>query len=160
MFTSDRENQSNLFRYDLDTGLITQITDLQGPGRPGGCVSAANNALYFGWKGQIIELGLETLQEGYRKLLAQIYEPQFYYERVMTFLREYQPPKIRFHPDPQYLLALGRSIYQLGIRGVERAHYWRLLFWTLYRRPRLFHQAIALSIIGFHFRQVIELHVG
>ena len=25
--TSDRENQSNLFRYDLDTGLITQITD-------------------------------------------------------------------------------------------------------------------------------------
>jgi len=79
---------------------------------------------------------------------------------VMTFLREYQPLKIRFHPDPQYLLALGRSIYQLGIRGVERAHYWRLLFWTLFRRPRLFPQAIALSIIGFHFRQVIELHVG
>ena len=37
MFTSDRENQSNLFRYDLDTGLITQMTDLKGKGRPGGC---------------------------------------------------------------------------------------------------------------------------
>ena len=108
----------------------------------------------------IPKMGIEPLQEGYRKLLAQIYEPQFYYERVMTFLCEYQPPKIRFHPDPQYLLALGRSIYQLGIRGVERAHYWRLLFWTLFRRPRLFPQAIALTIIGFHFRQVIELHVG
>jgi oligogalacturonide lyase len=30
IFRSDRENQSNLFRYDLDTGLITQLTDLQG----------------------------------------------------------------------------------------------------------------------------------
>jgi hypothetical protein len=108
----------------------------------------------------IPKMGLEPLQEGYRKLLAQIYEPQFYYERVMTFLCEYHPPKIRFHPDPQYILALGRSIYELGIRGVERAHYWRLLFWTLFRRPRLFPQAITLSIIGFHFRQVIELHVG
>jgi hypothetical protein len=63
VFTSDRENQSNLFRYDLDTGLITQITDLQGSGRPGGCVSAANNALYFGWQGAIRELNLETLEE-------------------------------------------------------------------------------------------------
>ena len=63
VFTSDRENQSNLFRYDLDTGLITQMTDLQGPDRPGGCVSAANHALYYGWQGAIHELDLETLAE-------------------------------------------------------------------------------------------------
>ena len=63
MFTSDRENQSNLFRYDLDTGLITQMTDLQGGGRPSGCVSTVNHALYFGWKGAIYELDLETLEE-------------------------------------------------------------------------------------------------
>jgi oligogalacturonide lyase len=63
VFTSDHENQSNLFRYDLDTGLVTQVTDLQGAGRPGGCVSAANNALYFGWQGEIVELDLETLEE-------------------------------------------------------------------------------------------------
>jgi hypothetical protein len=63
VFTSDRENQSNLFRYDLDTGLITQMTDLHGSGRPGGCVSAANNALYFGWQGTIRELDLDTYEE-------------------------------------------------------------------------------------------------
>jgi radical SAM superfamily enzyme YgiQ (UPF0313 family) len=108
----------------------------------------------------IPKMGLESLQDGYRKLLTQIYAPQFYYERVLTFLREYHPPKIRFHPDPQYILALGRSIYQLGIRGVERVHYWRLFFWTLFRRPRLFPLAITLAIMGFHFRQVSELHVG
>jgi oligogalacturonide lyase len=36
---------------------------LQGKGRPGGCVSTANNALYYGWQGAIYELDLETLEE-------------------------------------------------------------------------------------------------
>ena len=107
----------------------------------------------------IPKMGLEQLQEGYRKLLAQIYAPSLYYARVKTFLREYQPPKIRIHLEMQYILALGRSIYQLGIRGVERVQYWRLFFWTLFRRPRLFPLAITLSIMGYHFRQVAELYV-
>jgi radical SAM superfamily enzyme YgiQ (UPF0313 family) len=108
----------------------------------------------------IPKMGVEPLQEGYRKLLSHIYAPKFYYERVLTFLREYHPPEIRIHLDLQYILALGRSIYQLGICGVERIQYWRLFFWTLFRRPRLFPLAITLAIMGFHFRQVIELHVG
>jgi len=108
----------------------------------------------------IPKMGLEPLREGYRKLLSHIYAPQSYYERVLTFLREYHPPKIWFHADPQYILALGRSIYRLGIRGVERVHYWRLFFWTLFHRPRLFPLAITLAIMGFHFRQVTELHVA
>ena len=106
------------------------------------------------------KMGLATLQEGYRAILDHIYAPQFYYERVLTFLREYQPPKIRIHLEPQYILAVGRSISQLGIRGAERLYYWRLFFWTLFRRPKLFPLAITLAISGFHFRQVVELHVG
>lgn len=92
-------------------------------------------------------------------MLGQIYAPQFYYERVTTFLREYQPSKIRVQLEPQYILALGRSIYHLGICGVERAYYWRLFFWALFRRTHLFPLAITLAIMGFHFRQVAELHV-
>ena len=108
----------------------------------------------------IPKMGMEPLREGYRKILSQIYAPKFYYERVLTFLREYQPPKIRVQLEPQYILALWRSIYQLGIRGVERVHYWRLFFWTLFRRPRLFPLAITFAIYGFHFRRVTELHIG
>jgi len=107
----------------------------------------------------IPRMGLEPLREGYREVLSHIYAPQFYYERVQTFLREYKPSGIRVPLESQYVLALLRSVYQLGIRGVERAHYWRLFFWTLFRRPRLFPLAVTLSIYGFHFRQVIELHV-
>ncbi len=108
----------------------------------------------------IPRMGLEPLQEGYREILSHIYAPKYYYERVLTFLREYQPPRIRVPFEPQYVLALWRSIYQLGIRGVERAQYWRLFFWALFRRPRLFPLAITFAIYGFHFRQVTELHVG
>ena len=107
----------------------------------------------------IPRMGLEPLREGYRKILSQLYAPGFYYERVLTFFREYQPREIRAQWDPQYLLAFGRSIYQLGIRGVERIHYWRLFFWTLFRRPRLFPLAITFAIYGFHFRRVAELHI-
>lgn len=108
----------------------------------------------------IPKMGMGPLREGYHKILGQIYAPQSYYERVLTFLREYQPPKVRVPLEPQYILALARSIYHLGIRGVERVHYWRLFFWTLFRRPELFPMAITLAIMGFHFRQVAELHVG
>jgi radical SAM superfamily enzyme YgiQ (UPF0313 family) len=106
------------------------------------------------------KMGLDTLREGYRKILSQIYAPQYYYERVLTFLREYEPPRISAPLDLQHILALWRSIYQLGMRGVERAHYWKLFFWALFRRPRMFPLAITLAIYGFHFRMVAELHVN
>jgi radical SAM superfamily enzyme YgiQ (UPF0313 family) len=108
----------------------------------------------------IPKMGMEPLREGYRKILSQIYAPEFYYKRVLTFLREYQPPKINLQMEPQYFLAFWRSIYQLGFRGVERVQYWQLFFWTLFRRPRLFPLAITFAIYGFHFRQVAALHVS
>ena len=105
------------------------------------------------------KMGQEPLLQGYRIVLDQIYSPKLYYERVRTFLRQYKPPRIKYHLELQYILALGRSIYQLGIRGIERTHYWKLFFWSLFKRPRLFPLAITLSIYGYHFRRVTSLHV-
>ncbi|MBN1486347.1 MAG: DUF4070 domain-containing protein [Anaerolineae bacterium] len=108
----------------------------------------------------IPKMDLEVLKEGYRKILNQIYSPEYYYERVITFLKEYKPPRIKMPLDIQYLMALWRSIYELGIKGVERAHYWRLWLWTLFHKPRLFPQAITFAIYGYHFRTICELHVS
>jgi radical SAM superfamily enzyme YgiQ (UPF0313 family) len=105
------------------------------------------------------EMGLEPLRQGYRWLLDQIYSPQLYYARVRTFLREYQAPKVSLRLDLDHIMAFFRSVYQLGIRGTERAHYWTLLFWALFRRPELFPLAVTLAICGFHCRLVTELHV-
>jgi len=104
-------------------------------------------------------MNFDTLRDGYQNILDHIYAPEHYYQRVKTFLREYKTPKINTLPDVQYILAFPRSILRLGILGKERAHYWKLLLWTLFRRPTLFPLAVTLAIYGHHFRKVCELHV-
>jgi oligogalacturonide lyase len=63
VFSSDRENQGNLYGYDLDSGAITQLTDLKGTGHPGGCFGVANNCHYFWWHRELHEINIETLEE-------------------------------------------------------------------------------------------------
>jgi oligogalacturonide lyase len=63
VFTSDRNNQENLFRYDLDSGLITQLTDLKGWGKVGGCYCDANRCHYFWWHNVLYEVQVDTLAE-------------------------------------------------------------------------------------------------
>ena len=101
-------------------------------------------------------MGLETLRVQYRALIAQLYEPKYYYARVRTFLREYRVPAARPRLDRQRLLAFLRSSTRLGMLGRERLQYWRLLLWTLVRRPRLLPDAVTLAIYGYHFRLVSE----
>jgi radical SAM superfamily enzyme YgiQ (UPF0313 family) len=104
-------------------------------------------------------MDLDLLRKGYREILNHIYAPRHYYERIRTLLREYRAPKISYLPPRPKLMALLRSVYRLGILGKERLHYWRLLFWTIFRRPALFSLAITLAISGYHCRKVCELHV-
>jgi hypothetical protein len=102
-------------------------------------------------------MDLEVLQEGYREILKHIYAPAHYYERVKTFLRDYRPSKIRFSLDLDYLHAFLRSIALLGVWGRERWHYWKLLFWSLFHRPRLFPLAVTAAIYGYHFRKIYQV---
>ncbi|MFC1452676.1 B12-binding domain-containing radical SAM protein, partial [Verrucomicrobiota bacterium] len=104
-------------------------------------------------------MGFDALVEGYKGILEHIYAPQHYYERVKTFLREYRPSGVRGHLRFSHYLALVRSVFRLGIFGSERRHYWKLLLWTQFRRPRLIPEAVVFSIIGYHFLKVCELHV-
>ena len=104
----------------------------------------------------IPKMGLDALREGYRNMMHHLYSPEHYYERVMTFLREYKRPKIRNPLDFQRLLALLRSSIRLGIFGKERFQYWKIFFWTLFRRPELFALTITFAIYGHHFRRICK----
>lgn len=101
----------------------------------------------------------DTLREGYKDILANIYSPEHYYKRLKTFLREYKAPTIKTSLDFQRFLAFFRSAYYLGIIGKERFHYWKLLIWTRFRCPKLMPLAITLAIYGHHFRKVYEQHL-
>jgi radical SAM superfamily enzyme YgiQ (UPF0313 family) len=108
----------------------------------------------------IPRMDFDALREGYRKIVRHIYEPRHYYQRVQTFLREYKPPKTGTPLDFQRLLAFFRSSIRLGILGMERFQYWKLLLWTLLRRPKLFPLAITLAIYGHHFRKICKLKIA
>jgi radical SAM superfamily enzyme YgiQ (UPF0313 family) len=102
----------------------------------------------------------EDLLRGYRKILGTIYSPREYCRRVINFLRTHKPKKtgpkkIRF----LHLLALAKSMILLGLFTGGRKYYWKLFFWSLFRRPQLFSTAITLAIYGFHFRRVFEEHL-
>lgn len=102
----------------------------------------------------------EALINGYRSILQTIYSPKQYYSRVKQFIEIYKPTRNGgFHFQFNKLLALYKSIILLGIVGKERIHYWKLFFWSLFRRPRLFPRAITLAIYGFHFRKIIEQYL-
>ncbi|MCK4390041.1 MAG: DUF4070 domain-containing protein [Desulfobacterales bacterium] len=107
----------------------------------------------------IPKMDLDALCEGYKNIMHHIYSHKYYYQRIKTFLREYKPPKIEIPLDFQRFLAFFRSNVRLGIFGKERFQYWRLLLWTLFRRPELFSLAITLAIHGHHFRKICELRI-
>ena len=110
----------------------------------------------------IPKMGYDKLTEGYKRIIKGIYSPKPYYERVKTFLKEYKPLEkrhvhfhfgyIRFHFG--YAGAFFKSVWSLGIRDSSRTYYWKLFFWSLFRRPKLLPMAITFSIYGFHFRRV------
>ncbi len=107
----------------------------------------------------IPRMELKALCDGYKKILCHIYAPNHYYERIKTFLQEYQSAKIKIPLDFQRCMAFLRSFIRLGIFGKERFQYWKLLLWTLRKRPGLLPLAVTLAIYGHHFRKICELHI-
>lgn len=55
------------------------------------------------------------------------------------------------------LMAFVRANLRLGFLGRERVHYWRLLLWTLRRRPSRLTLAVTLCIYGRRFRKICKV---
>lgn len=105
----------------------------------------------------IPKMNHETLLEGYKKVVGTIYSPKEYYARIRKFLSTYkQLHRRKARIRTTHLIALYKSIVFLGITSKERIYYWKLFFWSLFRRPALFPMAITCAIYGFHFRKVFE----
>lgn len=101
----------------------------------------------------------KTLQAEYKNLMRHIYSPKHYYQRVKTLLKEHKPPKVRASLNLKHIIVLFRTFYYLGIIGKERHHYWKLLLWTGFRRPKSISLAVRHAIFGYHFRKIVELQL-
>lgn len=106
----------------------------------------------------IPKMNREALIAGYKKIVSKIYSPRYYYARVRQFIGDYQFPAVRHRGRFTWrsLLAFFKSVVRLGIIGRERFQYWKLILWSLFRRPSHFSMAVTFAIYGFHYRKVFE----
>jgi radical SAM superfamily enzyme YgiQ (UPF0313 family) len=99
----------------------------------------------------------QELMKGYKTILTTIYSQKEYYERVKTFLQEYQLPRMA---TPKVtgddIKAFFRAIWKLGILEKGKKYYWKLLAFSLFKHPKKLPIAITMAIYGFHFRKVVE----
>jgi len=101
------------------------------------------------------KMNYDTLISGYRHVLDTIYSPKQYYERIRTFLREYQPPRnIAGTVQIHHIKAFLRSIWFLGIREKGKRHYWKLFVSYLLKSPQKFPRFVSLAVYGYHFRKI------
>ena len=98
----------------------------------------------------------KTLIDGYKYLVKTIYSPDYYYDRLTRFLKDYIPVSKPGGFRWSYVRAFLKSVFILGIFGKERFYYWKLFFGTAFARPRLLPLAITFAIYGYHFRKVFE----
>ena len=105
----------------------------------------------------IPKMNYGSLIKGYKKILRTIYSPKYYYERILMLFINFEPLQKKKSQFRLYHLgAFLKSIWLLGVRGKGRIYYWKVLFWTLFRRPQLFPLAVTYSIYGFHFHKIFR----
>jgi radical SAM superfamily enzyme YgiQ (UPF0313 family) len=101
-------------------------------------------------------MDMHELLDGYHKVLNTIYSQKHYYQRVRTFLENYNfsdtaLPRIRVSS----IKAFCRSMWKMGLIEKGKFHYWKLILWSL-KKPRRLPLAIRYSIYGFHFRKILK----
>ena len=159
-----------MIEFIQDSGIVTAMVGLLNApkgtrlyqrlmeeGRISSSFSGSNTDLSINF---IPKMNLDILMNGYNHIINTIYSPKHYYERVMNFLKEYQPCKFDMpHFSFNQFAALLKANFHLGFIGKERRYYWKLFFWSAFKRPKLFPLAITLSIYGYHFRKVFGVSV-
>jgi radical SAM superfamily enzyme YgiQ (UPF0313 family) len=170
-FDSDNETIfEKMIRFIQDTGIVTAMVGLlnapkgtllykrlEREGRITESFSGNNMDLSINF---VPKMNFDTLINGYKDIVSTIYSPEYYYERVMNFLKEFRPIKLRKpHFSLNEIRAFIKANINLGFFGKERKYYWKLFLWSMFKRPRLFPLAITLAIYGYHFRKTIEENV-
>jgi radical SAM superfamily enzyme YgiQ (UPF0313 family) len=96
----------------------------------------------------------QVLKKGYLSILDRIYSRKMYYQRVKTFLQEFQPQKTTVTIEWSEVGALFKTMVIMGLNPREAIYYWDLFFWTLFKFPEKFPLAITMTVYGYHFRHI------
>jgi len=104
------------------------------------------------------KMKIEPLVKGYQNVLTKIYSAKPYYKRVKKFLRHYQPPKRKTMTlKPSYIKAVLRTLLIIGVLKRGRRHFWKLVAWSLFRKPKMLPLVFQYAIYRTHFAEVSGL---
>ena len=106
----------------------------------------------------IPKMDYDELQEGYKKIIHNIYSAKPYYKRVRQLLLNYNriykgDTKISF----SLLRAFLKSVFVIGFLNKGRGEYWKFIIWTIFNKPKLIVDAVTCTVYGYHFRTVYGL---
>jgi hypothetical protein len=108
----------------------------------------------------IPKMHINTLLNGYKHTMRELYSSRKYYERLKTFLKLYHhtaPSEI--HIKFIDMVALFISFLYVGVFSRMRYDFWILLYWTIFRKPWLLKLVIHHSIYGCHFQKVMNKYM-
>jgi len=106
----------------------------------------------FAFSNVVTRLPMQSMVEGYIRVLEALYDPEIYFERCREHLRHWRSvPGLAGRTSPGDLLVLWRSIRAQGLTGTYRRAYWQFLAWALRHYPNKLSLAVAQACAGHHF---------
>lgn len=120
---------------------------------------SGDNAMDKGALNFIPKMGRDILIEGYKSLLRRLYDPQSYYSRVLTYLKQHglvQNGQRGFRQaiTPSQLAVGVRILWRLGIRERGRRAFWAYMTKVCLTRPNKLEQAFTFAAKGYHLRSM------
>ena len=106
----------------------------------------------------IPKMNTETLVEGYKRILRNIYSPAEYYHRALDCLSRFHKNRVepRAGNLAQDAKALIRLVLTLGVKDSARWQFWKYLYRLLRYHPRDVTHGLTLAAMGYHFRMITE----
>ncbi len=101
----------------------------------------------------IPKMGVDKLVAGYHRIIATIYSPRNYYQRINVFIKSYRP-RVRSRLTRYDIQAFLRSMWRIGIFSRSCLLYWRLIIRTVFTKFRALPIAVELAIFGLHFEKM------
>ncbi len=156
----------NMFEFIQDSGIVTAMVGLLNApvnttlykrmdeeGRLIGKMTGDNTDISMNF---IPAMRIETLISGYKRLMNKLYSPKVFYDRVRTFLSIDKRKPLHESVHFYEVIALLKTFIILGVIGKERSQYWKLLCWSIFRKPHSFRKVITYAIYGYHFRKMMQ----
>jgi radical SAM superfamily enzyme YgiQ (UPF0313 family) len=107
------------------------------------------------------KMDVRRLLAGYRRVLAEIYKPDRYFERCLKLLRSLQPHKtshrrVRTAEVRAFVLSVVRQTFSRYSWA-----YWKFLIRSFFAKPLMVAEAVTMAVKGHHFfkmtRNVLEV---